>query len=120
MIPVPKVDDVDVAFPANALTIMPAWEDIPDKFRKHRPNFGFGRLFFHLFFKGIKNVRVAARKGINEEEAWRALSVIAGSFASNHEHKEAAFVYLAHEWFDEVRWECEGEEHSAVAERDGE
>lgn len=101
-----ELDDVDVAFPANALEYMPprdeceaaldAMEDRGEKWR------AFQRKWF---FRGLpETTEVDLKDGIDGPTAFRHLSAIQGSFAPKHEHKEAAVAYLASLWFDDVRY----------------
>jgi hypothetical protein len=99
------VDDVTLAFPANALDYMPPrevceahLEALPDQGQKW---IDFQRTWF---FSGLaETTKLHLREGIDGEEAMRHLKVIQGSFAPKHEHKEAAVAYLASLWFDDVK-----------------
>lgn len=120
MIAVPKTTMLDVAFGARALEIMPPMQDIPEQFTRRNSN--FHSFFNDLFFQGprIKNLEMIPRSGVDPEEAFQALRVIASSFAPKHEHKEAAFTYLAHEWFDMIAWDIDGKKKTAAATRQAE
>ena len=99
-----SVSDVDVAFPSDALNIMPKMLDIPDEF-KHC-NSQWNRLFSDWFYSGIDGSGLIPAEGVNKVDAFRHLKVVAGSFAPKHEHKEAAFAYLASLWFKpESTWQ---------------
>lgn len=94
-------DDLQVAFPANAVDAMPAMADIPEDF--HR-GWGDARPWVEVqrrwFFQGLKGVTVTARDGIDKTAALRHLSLIQGSWEPKHEHKEAAVAYLMSLWFE--------------------
>jgi hypothetical protein len=92
------VSAVELAFPANPL--MPAWDDIPEDFRRDRgdarPWLEFQRKWF---FEGFPKAGLLRREGVDAEIAFRHLASIQGSFAPKHEHKEAAVAWLASRWF---------------------
>ena len=96
------VSDVDVAFPARALEIMPTWEHIPPEFRGRGTK--WNRIFRDWFYTGIYDIQMFMKEGIDGETANRHLKVIAGSYAPKHEHKEAAFVYLCSLWFTDITY----------------
>jgi hypothetical protein len=118
MIPVPETTMVDVAFGARALAFMPTMSEIPDDFKVGKTD--FYRFFYDLFYEGdkITNLEMIPREGVDPAKAFQALRVIAGSFEPKHEHKEAAFAYLAHEWFDIIAWDKDGMKKTAAASRD--
>lgn len=101
-VPLP-VTDVQLAFPANVLDLMPDYEAIPEDFRRDR---GEARPWVKLqrrwFFRGLLGVPIRARDGIDRKQALRHLSAIQGSFEPKHEHKEAAVAYLASLWLEPV------------------
>lgn len=104
MMPVPKVDDLDVAFPARGVELAPSWDDIPEKFKSGN---ALGNRIFSMLFYGsprAKDVEWLEKEGVNKRDALRALAVVMGCFGLKHEHKEAAFAYLVEEWFDAVSW----------------
>lgn len=97
--PVP-VSDVDLAFPARGLDIMPPMREIPQKYERSHP---YHELLHVWMFKGLDpKVEFHMREGVDGSEAFRHLSVIVGSFAPRHEHKMAAFAYLSSLWFTKV------------------
>jgi hypothetical protein len=57
------------------------------------------------------------REDVDPKKAFQALQVITGSFSPKHEHKEAAFAYLANEWFDIIAWDVAGTKKTAAATR---
>lgn len=100
------VTDLDIAFPANALEYMPAYEECREALRalpaKERARWiNFQQTWF---FSGLPaDVEFLLRDGIDGKKAIRHLRVIQGSFAPKHEHKEEAVAYLASRWFEDVR-----------------
>lgn len=110
MIRVPKVTKADTVFPTlRALgDAVPPLSAIPIEFRDDGPN-RWCQLFTAVFYFGsqIKHERLALipRHGVNAEDAWGALVVLARCFDIKHEHKEAAWAYLASQWFLDARWE---------------
>jgi hypothetical protein len=109
MFEVQKISDLDLAFPAKALDLMPKYEEIPEEF-KHSGN-RWVKFQSDWFYRGISNLRIATKSGIDANEAMRHLGAIQGSFEPKHEHKEAAVAYLASIWFEDVSYEInEGKE----------
>lgn len=101
------VTDLDLAFPANALELMPpmeeceaALEDMPDHGGK------WLGLQTHWFRQGLpETVEFLLKPGVDGEEAIRHLRVVQESYAAKHQHKQAAFAYLASLWFDDFSYE---------------
>ena len=106
------VEDVDVAFPARALEIMPPREECeagldaldPDERQKW---LDFQRRWF---MEGLPDTFQIALKTIDDEQidgqtAFRHLQVIQGSYAPKHEHKTAAVAYLSSLWFQDISYE---------------
>lgn len=97
--PVP-VSDVEVAFPAMALDIMPALDAIPDEYLHGN---AWTKFFLDWFAKGLDpEVQFHMAGGIDGATAYRHLQVILGSYAPRHEHKEAAFTFLCSLWFTKI------------------
>jgi hypothetical protein len=97
--PVP-VSDVEVAFPAMALDIMPEWDAIPEEYQDYNT---WSPFFMEWFTKGLPaDVEFHMAGGIDGNTAFRHLSVILGSYAPRHQHKEAAFTFLCSLWFTKV------------------
>lgn len=95
-----EVNDIELAFPANALEFMPERDDIPDEFREGDSSWvDFQK---HWFFNGLGQPSFYMKKGVDGEKALRHLSAIQGSYAPKHEHKEEAVAYLASRWFEAV------------------
>lgn len=106
-----EVTDVDIAFPARALEVMPTLEEcetfldlLGDDEVKWR---AFQKKWF---FEGLpETFQVALREfdgvKVDGEKAFRHLRVIQESFAPKHEHKEAAVACLAALWFEDYSFE---------------
>lgn len=100
------VDDVTLAFPANALELMPSREEcraglaeLSEKDRRKWIDFQS-----QWFSNGLsEGVEFYMRDDIDGETAFRHLSAIQGSFAPKHEHKMEAVAYLASRWFKKVK-----------------
>ena len=102
-----EMSDVEMAFPANALNYMPSREEceaaleaMPDEQEKKWRDFQR-----HWFFRGLpETVEFDLADGIDGNTAFRHLGAIQGSYAPQHQHKEAAVAYLASLWFTDVRY----------------
>ena len=99
-----KVDDVSMAFPANALEYMPPMDKMPPPFRDDHDSHPAMVLVRRLNFGPPipANVEFHAVEGISAEMAFRQIRMIGGSFAPKHEHKEAAMAYFISIWFTKV------------------
>lgn len=92
------VSDAMLAFPADVLEMMPAYEDIPKRFKSSSDP--FVRVQRDWFFSGLPNgFPLKPVDGVDLNEAIRHLSVIQGSFQPKHEHKQAGVAYLMSLWF---------------------
>lgn len=122
-----EVSDVELAFPAHAMKLMPALADIPEEF-KPQP-FGPGTspwldLQRVWFCQGLSSRFSFVPTEVNGERLdgptiMRHLSVIQGSFEPKHEHKEAAVAYLSSLWMEAVVYgpkDCEDEDLKALGE----
>ena len=90
-----KLSPAEIAFPARVSDLMPAYEDIPDEFKKgSNPYVKFQQKWF---FSGLDKFP-EAQDGIYQDDAARHLAAIQGSFEPKHEHKEAGVAYLASKW----------------------
>ena len=103
------ISDVELAFPAHVLDMMPKMEEMPEPYNDVNKMWGsrnkWVALFEDMFYSGLKGLKLAPKEGIDANLAWRHLRAIAGSFEPKHEHKTAAFAYLASEWFEDVTYE---------------
>lgn len=98
------VDDVLLAFPANVEHLMPDLKEIPEEYWHWTASWSC-RLFTDVFFKGVKEIRLYPREGIDPDLAWRHIRAIMGTFSIKHEHKEAACRYLMDQWFSDAMWD---------------
>lgn len=104
MLAIPEVSDLDMAFPARALDWMPAWEEIPEEFKGFHANTKWNEIVSYWFFNGLnEKVEFHPKKGVDAEKAFRAIQATMGSYASKHEHKEAACAYMLSEWFTKIK-----------------
>jgi hypothetical protein len=97
------VSDIDMAFPANVSKLLPAMKDIPDEFK--RSGNKWCRVVSHWFFCGLPNAKWQPKAGINQNTALRHVQTCLGSFAPQHEHKEAGCAYLLSLWFEDVTYD---------------
>lgn len=93
-----KVSDLEMAFPANVLHMMPAYKDIPEEFK--RGNTPQNKLIQKLFYEGGQVSWLITKPGIEKRDALRTISCILSSFEPKHEHKEAGTAILLAEWFE--------------------
>lgn len=108
MIPVPTIDMASYAFPVKAAlgASLPAYDTIPDEFKRHGSK--WSRLFQDIWASAItdhKTVGLLPQEGVKAGDAWRALLTLMRVYDIKHEHKEAAFAYLASLWFSDGCWE---------------
>lgn len=104
-IPTPvEIDDVTLAFPANALEFMPAWEDIPDDFKQGNDWTRFANTWFNAGLSQRFSFQSVAidDKRIDASKVYRQLRAIMGSYAPKHEHKIASVGYLASLWMESM------------------
>jgi hypothetical protein len=101
---IPELTDVDVAFAAKALDWMPDWEEIPDEYKQHNGT-DANKIVSSWFFNGLNSdVEFYPREDVDPEKAVKVIQATLGSFASKHEHKEAAAAYMLDSWFEEVKY----------------
>ncbi len=93
------VSDIEVAFPTEALKLMPSMEEIPKEFKLY-PGGYYNKLFSEWFYKGISRDRLPAKDGVDQSTAIRHLLCVIGSFEPQHEHKAAAAAYLMSLWIE--------------------
>lgn len=105
------VSESQIAFPTEALKLMPPYNEIPDEFTRGRGT--WVEFQQDWFYKGLRGATFMPRGGIDKKTALRHLQYIQGSFDPKHEHKEAAVAYLASLWFESV--ECNGKVYGAKA-----
>lgn len=109
MIPVPKVTDVERAFPVSKSlgelpTEVPATYELKEKWKVF-----FGDLWLSNVMPVGRvlqdQVGMIPREGVVAADAWNALGVLMGSRDLKHENKERMWCYLGSQWFSDVRWE---------------
>lgn len=125
-LPMPvDISDVTLAFPANALELMPAMEDIPEDFRSETttsaPWYRFQSVWFSLGMHEKFSFQPAEidEQKVDARMAYRHLAAIQGSYAPKHEHKMAAVAWLASLWMESVIYgppDAELEELSVIGE----
>lgn len=100
--PIPKLSDLDIAFPARAMEWLPPMDEIPDKF-KARGN-AWTRLVGRWFAKGLpRTTEFVPKEDVDAKAAFNVVRACLGSFEPKHEHKEAGCAFLMSEWFVQVR-----------------
>lgn len=97
------VTDLDIAFPAEALSRMPARTNIPDEF--NNPSNDWVKFVSHWF--GYGNPFAKWNVGtpdphIDGDLAIRHIQSIMGSFEPQHQHKIAACAWLMSRWFNGI------------------
>ncbi len=97
------VDDITLAFPASVSALMPPMEDIPEEFMRMHGK--WNELTTCWFFRGVKDLELKPKEGIDQDVALRHIRAILGSYEPKHAHKEAAVAYLLSLWFDDAKWE---------------
>lgn len=99
---VQEITDLELAFPADVMKLMPTWEEIPVEFKHDGTK--WNRLFSDWFYAGVKDLHFVPKPGIETKLALRHIMAIMGSFQPQHQHKEAAVAYLLSQWFEDVTW----------------
>lgn len=110
-----EITDVEIAFPARALRLMPKHEDI-----ERKPE--WEELANDWFGEGVTDINLLCSKflvdnGFEPEQAWRHLTGIIGSFAPKHEHKIEAIGYLLGTWFRWAKWTTVRGVHKEVGDK---
>lgn len=105
-----KLEDVSVAFPADALDYFPTVEEVPDEFRDR---YGEERVvkyrrFCDSWFAGVidpATIKWHMVDGVDGEDAWRQFQAIMRSFAiPKHEQKIAGAAWLVSLWTTDIEW----------------
>lgn len=87
---VASVTDVEIAFSTTRL--LPAWEDIPEDFK--RGNL-YTRIASAVFYgDSLPNADVQLKPGFQREHVSRAIRAHLRSFSPKHEHKIAGVGYM--------------------------
>lgn len=98
------VSNFEIAFPAGVMELLPPMEQIPDEFQMGSRN-KWNRLVGDMFFKGVMNLQLIPKDGIDSNQAFRVIRTIIGSWEPQHEHKEAGAAYLLSLWFKDASWQ---------------
>lgn len=123
MLPCPTVQEVDLVFPSSApcsdnwvpREVIPheAWDAGGNIHRspEHAPRDQENRdkyewnhsVFVEFFFENrFNDFQAIPKEGVDPENAFRALYCLAACRWLKHEHKEAAWVFAANQWFEGV------------------
>ncbi len=95
-----QVSDVDLAFPAGVMKLMPKHRELPEEFQYFGNN-PWIRLASKWFGSGIpKEQQPTPKEGIDANLAWRHLGTIMGSWEPKHEHKIGGVAWLMSQWFE--------------------
>lgn len=98
MMPAENITDVELAFPANGVSRLPAWDRIPKEYQdQNHPRCNTVEVWFGM---GLKMNKIVPKKGIDQIKAFRHLKAIMGSYEPKHEHKIAGVAYLIDQWFE--------------------
>jgi hypothetical protein len=106
------VSDIDLAFPAHVMHLMPEYDRIPEEFRRGTTE--WNKLVSKWFFQGVQGLRFVPKPGVDNEtyrKVMRQFRCILGSFEPQHEHKEAACAYILSCYFES--YSIDGEEKTA-------
>lgn len=99
-----EVSVLEAAFSGVVSHLMPAYDEIPAEFQRHRGTL-WNRVQMQWFYRGIDPAGFVPKPGIERDAALRHLKAIQGSFEPKHEHKEAAVAYLMSLWFEDYTGE---------------
>jgi hypothetical protein len=91
-----EVSRLDMAFGGKVNEILPPYSEIPDEFKSERSP--WVKWQQDWFFSGLTRWPVA-KDGIDLGRAMANLAAVQGSYAPQHEHKQAGVAYLASLWF---------------------
>lgn len=95
MLPVPKVNGVDLAF--GNIGHMPKYHEVPDRFK--RDSDPAVSAINTWFYKGLDTSKIKPREGVNQAEALQAIGAIMRTWEPKHEHKVAGCAMLLDQWF---------------------
>jgi hypothetical protein len=96
---VPALSDLDVAF--SSIDHLPAWEEIPEAFRRNNGDaYRWCEFVSTWFFAGTNTALLMPKPGVDKTAALRVVRAILGSFEPKHEHKIAGCAFLLSEWFE--------------------
>jgi len=92
------ISGVGVAF--GDISNLPPMSEIPDQFKKWDGN-RWRDLASKWFFKGLGDVDLNPKPGVDADTALRAVGACLRSWEPKHEHKMAGCAYLLSLWFEE-------------------
>ena len=93
-----KLSDIDTAFGARAMEILPAMKDIPAEFESASNK--WNALAHEWFYKGLKSMP-PVKAGLDCEDVQKNLGAALRSFEPKHEHKMAGTAYLMSLWLED-------------------
>lgn len=98
-----EVSDIEIAFPAHGLRLMPKREDMPET------NERWNALAHALFSGTADELQLLpsifmVENNFEPETAWRHLRCVLGSYEPKHEHKMEAVAFLLSLWFRHASW----------------
>ncbi len=103
MLEIKEVSDLDIAFSSNVDHLLPAWDDIPEEFKRGRTK--WNKIISDWFFSGLTNSKWHSKEGVDSDKAMRMVQACLRSWEPKHEHKEAGCAYMLSEWFEDVEYE---------------
>ena len=104
MFEIKEVSDMDMVMGGKIEELLPPMQDIPDEFGICKKN-KWSEFISDWVFRGIKELRLAPKDGVDPEKAIRHIRAIMSSFEPKHEHKEAGCAYLMSIWFDDLQYQ---------------
>jgi hypothetical protein len=101
--------DVEKAFPAHALDIMPAPKFVEQQMRdpKYRDWLTMARDMVLFGIEG--DAQMLPRTGVHAPTAWGHIVSIVGSYAPQVEHKVNSLAFLLERWFAWAAWHRTGQ-----------
>lgn len=103
-----RVDGIDMAFPTHVVALMPAYESIPEEYKRGHGT--YDDLFGSWFFLGLSKFEPVLRDpAMDVTTCMGHIRCVMGSFDPSHQHKEAAVRMLLDTWFSSIAWESEKE-----------
>lgn len=93
-----EVTDIDLAFPARGIELMPDLDIIPDEFQGNEWN----RFAEDWFMFGWPEQGLFPKEGVDPEKAVAHARVVLGCYGIKHEHKIAGVGFLLSLWFDSI------------------
>lgn len=91
MIPVPKLEGLDVAF--GNIDHLPKMKDIPEEFKGSNDFARISQKWFYTGLNSLSDEGLTPKKGVILRACLIALE-------PSHEHKHAGVAYLLSEWFN--------------------